>query len=91
MNIPLNRIVAFAGPYISVISGALAAWLVAKLNVLAIPGLDQANLATWIAGAITALLTAGLTWLGHSKWLKGHHIQLQLGQLAAPRVTAKKR
>ena len=79
MNIPLNRVVAFAGPYISAISGALAAWLVAKLNVLGIPGLDQANLATHLAAGGTALLTAGLVWLGHSSWLKGHHIELTYG------------
>lgn len=77
MKIPLNRVVAFFGPYISVLAGAVAAWLVAKLNVLGIPGLDEANLATWISGALVASLTAGLSWLGQSKWLKGHHIELQ--------------
>lgn len=76
MRIPLNRVVAFAGPYVSVIAGGIAAWLVARANVLGIPGLDEANTATWIAGALTALLTAGLSWLGHSTWLRGHHIML---------------
>lgn len=76
MKVPLNRVVAFLGPYIAAVSGAVAAWLVSVVNVLAIPGLDQANLATWIAAAITAVVTAGLTWAGHSKWLKGHHIEL---------------
>jgi hypothetical protein len=73
---PTNRIVAFLGPYIAVVSGAAAAWLIAKVNVLSIPGLDQANLATWVAGSLTAIITAGLAWLGHSKWLTGHHIEL---------------
>ena len=77
MKIPLNRVVAFAGPYISLLAAAIAAWLIAKLNVLGIPGLDEQNLATWIAAGLTALLTAGLSWLGQSKWLKGHHIEIQ--------------
>lgn len=73
----LNRVVAFLGPYISVVAGGIAAWLVARVNVGGIPGLDKANLATEIAAGLTFLLTAGLSWLGHSKWLKGHHIVLQ--------------
>ena len=34
MTIPLNRVVAFAGPYISVAAGGFATWLVAKVNVV---------------------------------------------------------
>jgi hypothetical protein len=76
VRIPLNRVVAFAGPYIALASGGIAAWLVAKVNVIGIPGLDQANIATYIAAGGTLLLTAALTWLGHSKWLQGHHITI---------------
>ena len=77
MTIPLNRVVAFAGPYISVAAGGFATWLVAKVNVVGLPGLDENNLKTAIAGGITWLLVAGLAWAGHSKWLTGHHIQLE--------------
>jgi len=77
MTIPLNRVVAFAGPYISVAAGGFATWLVAKVNVVGLPGLDENNLKTAIAGGITWLLVAGLAWAGHSKWLTGHQLQLQ--------------
>lgn len=77
MSIPLNRVVAFVGPYISVVAGGIAAYLVAVVDVIGLPGLNQANLTTWLAGAITFVVTAALSWLGHSKWLTGHHIVLQ--------------
>src|SRR4051794_31262014 len=81
---PINRIVAFAGPYFSVIAGGIATWLIAKVNVAGIQGLDQDNLQTTIAGGFTWLLVAGVTWAGHSKWLTGHHIQLAAdGQVTA--------
>jgi hypothetical protein len=75
-RIPLNRVVAFAGPYISAVAGGTASWLVAKVNIAGLPGLDQNNLQTAIAGALAWLLVTGLTWAGHSKWLTGHHIEL---------------
>lgn len=77
LKIPLNRVVAFAGPYIAVTAGGVAAWLAAKVNVAGIPGLDQQNLATELAAGGTFLLTSALTWLGHSKWLTGHHVEMQ--------------
>jgi len=76
MTIPLNRLVAFAGPYISIAAGAITAWLLAKVNITGIPGLDQDNLTTGIAGGLTFALTAGLSWLGQQQWLKGHHIEM---------------
>src|SRR5919198_4474139 len=74
---PTNRIVAFLGPYISVVAGGIAAWLVAKVNVAGIPGLDEHNLQTTIASGLTFLIVAAVSWAGHAKWLTGHHIQLQ--------------
>jgi len=76
-KIPLNRIVAFAGPYISVIAGGIASWLVARVNIAGVPGLDQSNLQTSIAGGLTFVLVSGLSWAGHSKWLSGHHVQME--------------
>jgi hypothetical protein len=73
---PLNRFIAFVKPYINLLAGALAAYVVAKANVLGIPGLDEQNTATWVAGALVWLLTQGATQLGDLKWLKGHHIAL---------------
>lgn len=77
MRIPINRVVAFIGPYVSVAAGGVAAWLAARVNLAGVPGLDQHNLATEIAAGITFVVTSALVWLGHSKWLKGHHIVLQ--------------
>jgi hypothetical protein len=76
VNIPLNRVVAFFGPYITLVAAAAATWLIAKLNVLGFPGLDEANTATFLAGAITFVLTGLLGHLGQMKWLKGAHIEL---------------
>lgn len=77
MKIPLNRIIAFAGPYISIFSGAVATWLLTKMNVLGIQGLDHDKTALYIASGLTFGLTSLLTWLGHSKWLQGHHIDME--------------
>jgi hypothetical protein len=77
MTIPLNRVVAFVGPYTSAIAGGIASWLVARVNIAGLPGLDQNNLKTGIAGGLTWLLVAGLTWAGHSKWLTGHQIAME--------------
>ena len=77
MTIPLNRVVAFVGPYMSAIAGGIASWLVARVNIAGLPGLDQNNLKTGIAGALTWLLVSGLTWAGHSKWLTGHQIAME--------------
>jgi hypothetical protein len=72
----LNRLVAFAGPYISIAAGVVATWLIAKANALGIPGLDESDLAQQIAAALTFSLAAILTWLGSAQWLKGHHVQM---------------
>lgn len=68
---PVNRIVAFLGPYIAIISGALADWLLVHLHVLALFHTTH----TQVAGAITQLvvfaLTAILVWAGQQKWLSG--------------------
>lgn len=76
MPIPINRIVAFAGPYISVVAGGAATWLTAKANVLGIEDIGQDNLATQIGGGLTFTLVSILSWLGQSKWLTGHHLQM---------------
>jgi len=78
-KIPLNRFITLVKPYLNVAGGAAAAWLIAKANVLGIPGLGehQNELATGLAAAGTALLTWGASQLADLKWLKGHHIELE--------------
>lgn len=68
---PVNRVVAFAGPYIAILSGALADWLIVHVHLLSL--FHTTN--TQVAGAITQIsvfgLTALLVWLGQQKWLTG--------------------
>src|ERR1044072_9293169 len=84
--IPDNRVIAFAGPYISLAAGALAAWLVARANVLGVSGLDADNVATDVAAALSFVLVAVLSWLGSAKWLAGHHIEMQGDAIVAAAV-----
>lgn len=74
---PVNRIVAFAGPYISLASGAIASWLVVNLQVLGSLNLGQDKLAHGIAYGATAGLGAILPHLGMQKWLEGHQIYFE--------------
>ena len=78
-KIPLNRFIVFAKPYINVAAGAASAWLIAKVNVLGIPGLGdhQNEIATGLAAGAVALVTWGAAQLGDLKWLRGHHIELE--------------
>jgi hypothetical protein len=83
MTIPFNRFVTFVKPWLNVIAGAVAAWFVAKANVLGIHGLDEANTATWVSGALAWALTTGAVQLGDLKWLQGHHITIENDGLVA--------
>lgn len=71
LGIALNRIVAFAGPYIAVLAGALADWLFVNLNFLSNFHIGQNDLAQAIAQAIVFGITALIVWLGQQKWLDG--------------------
>lgn len=65
---PLNRVVAFLGPYVAIVSGVIAAWLVTHF-----PGLhlNKASLETTITEAIVFVIGAVVTWALHHKWLDG--------------------
>jgi hypothetical protein len=75
---PLNRFITFVKPYINLAAGAIAAWLIAKANVLGIPGLGQHGneLQIGIAAALAWGVTQLATQMGDLKWLKGHHLAL---------------
>lgn len=70
-KLPINRIVAFAGPYIAILSGAVSDWLLVHVHLLELFHTTK----TQVAGAITQIavfgLTAILVWLGQHKWLTG--------------------
>lgn len=75
---PLNRFVAFVKPYLNLFAGAIAAWLIAKANVLGIPGLGEhgSDLQIAIAAALVWGVTQLVTQIGDVKWLKGHHLSI---------------
>lgn len=75
---PLNRFITFIKPYINLLAGAIAAWLVAKANVLGISGLGEHGneLQTGIAAALVWGVTQLGTQVGDLKWLKGHHLTI---------------
>jgi hypothetical protein len=93
-HMPLNRFITFFKPYINLTAGAIAAWLIAKANVLAIPGLGQHGneLQIGIAAALAWGLTQLATQTGDLKWLRGHHLsiagdaEVQAAALQAPAV-----
>jgi hypothetical protein len=68
---PLNRIVAFAGPYIALLSGAIVDWLFVHLNFLANFHTNESAITTWLTQALVFGLTSLLVWLGQQSWLKG--------------------
>ena len=86
VKVPLNRVVAFAGPYIAVLSGAVADWLLVHVHLLELFHTTK----TQVAGAITQLtvfaLTALLTWLGQQKWLTGWQQHEAMANGTAPVV-----
>jgi hypothetical protein len=67
-NFPLNRIVAFLGPYIAIASGLIATWLAQHF-----PGLhiNKTSATSAIANAIVFAIGAAVTWALHQKWLDG--------------------
>ena len=68
---PLNRIVAFAGPYIALASGAIVDWLFVHLHFLANFHTNNSSITTWLTQAIVFGLTSILVWAGQQKWLQG--------------------
>lgn len=75
---PLNRFITFVKPYLNLLAGAIAAWLIAKANVLGIPGLGEhgSEMQIGIAAALAWGVTQLATQLGDLKWLKGHHLTM---------------
>ncbi len=65
---PVNRLVAFLGPYVAIASGAAATWLSRHF-----PGLhlETKGTASTISSTVIFLVGAGITWALHHKWLDG--------------------
>jgi hypothetical protein len=71
MKIPLNRIVAFVYPYVSILAGAVADWLLVHVHLLGLFHTNRTAIASVITQVVVFALTAILTWLGAQKWLTG--------------------
>jgi hypothetical protein len=71
MKLPINRIVAFAGPYISILSGALADWLIVHVHFLSLFHTSTSSITSWLTQGLVFGLTAILVWAGQQKWLSG--------------------
>lgn len=70
-KIPLNRIIAFAGPYISILSGAIVNWVYVHLHFLSGFHTQQSSITKWLSQALVFGLTTLIVWAGHQKWLTG--------------------
>jgi high-affinity Fe2+/Pb2+ permease len=70
-RIPLNRIVAFAGPYVAILSGAVVDWLFVHLHFLSNFHTNKSSITTWLTQALVFGLTSILVWMGQQKWLSG--------------------
>jgi hypothetical protein len=81
LGIPFSKIITLAKPAFNWASGLIAAFFIAKVNLLGIPGFDQSNVQTYLGAGLTFLTVTGLQQLGDLKWIKGHHIELAGGGL----------
>lgn len=69
-RIPINRVVAFLGPVIAVVAGAIADWLLLHVHVLG-DFRERSQVVSGISQMIVFGVTAVLVWAGQSKWLTG--------------------
>ena len=70
-KLPINRIVAFVGPYVAVVSGAVADWLIVHVHVLSLFHTSATAITGMLTQGLVFGLTALLVWLGQQKWLSG--------------------
>ncbi len=70
-KIPINRIVAWVGPFLAIAAGFVATWLFANVQVFGSLGIGHDAVANAIVKAATFAVSAGVVWLGHQKWLSG--------------------
>lgn len=71
---PLNRVVAFLGPYVAVASGAVADWLLVHVHFLALFHTTHNQIASAISQVLVFGITTLVVWLGHQKWLEGYQV-----------------
>jgi hypothetical protein len=70
-SFPFNRVVAFLGPYIALLSGAIVDGLFVHLHFLANWHTSASAITNWLTQALIFALTSVLVYLGQHKWLDG--------------------
>ena len=70
-GLPLNRVIAFAGPYISVLAGIVATWLTTNVHLFSTFHIGTNDVAAAIGDGLVFGVTALVVWLGQHKWLDG--------------------
>jgi hypothetical protein len=68
---PLNRLVAFLGPYLAIASGTVATWLLVHVHALATFHVNHDHLASALAQVAVFAISTLVVWAGHHKWLSG--------------------
>ena len=68
---PINRIVAFLGPYIAVASGVITDWLVVHVHALTTFHITRGTVSYAISQIAVFGITSILVYAGQHKWLTG--------------------
>lgn len=85
---PLNKVVAFAGPYVSVLAGIAATWLTVHVHVLSTFHVSKDQTAKAIIEILIFGITALVTYAGQHHWLNGW--QAYESDLRQPMLAAAK-
>jgi len=70
-GISANRLVAFLGPHIAWVAGALATWLMNQTDIFASFDVSEDTLAAAFSQAVVFGIVTLVVWLGQHKWLDG--------------------
>jgi hypothetical protein len=82
LGLPIDRFVAFVGPYIAIFSGVIADWLLVHVHLLSTFHVTSSQIGKDLTQLGVFGITAGLIWAGHQKWLSGRHVQINNQGLA---------
>jgi hypothetical protein len=71
-TLPLNRIIALLGPWLTVAEGAIATWIVTHLHFLSLLHVGHDDVLKVITQLVVFLATIAVSAVLKLKWLKGH-------------------
>lgn len=70
-GVALNRLVAFLGPYIAVLSGVVADWLTVHVHLLSTFHVGPDSTAKAVAQIVVFAITTAVVYAGQLAWLDG--------------------